>query len=203
VSRDDDTKPPRTGDPKRMRAWMNAQLDAVHAEIDAAFDKEIAEAASLVVKAYAHPHSDKEQRKRKLTIGRRVLAKDRKYSEALALEEAESKNLEPLRRLHPDHARFINRPPLAKRSDHFKKAINHDLLTPEDRLQEALAELPRIRAIWKKHYPGRSNSRSGELTAAKIAAERWGLTEDDVRGQRISRATRLRLARESQAAAVR
>ncbi|MGB8632400.1 MAG: hypothetical protein WCD69_24000 [Xanthobacteraceae bacterium] len=64
--------PPWTGDPERMQAWVNAKLDAEHAKIDAAFDREMAAAVSLVLKAYAPLHRGaEEKRKRKLTIGRR------------------------------------------------------------------------------------------------------------------------------------
>jgi hypothetical protein len=194
VAKPDDKLPPWTGDPERMQAWVNAKLD----EIDAVFDREMAVAASLVVKAYAHPHrSTEETRKRKLTIGKRVLAKDREAHEAWALQEAERKNLEPLRKLDPKRARFINLPKLGKPGDHFKKAINHDPLAPHRRLEEAVAELPRIRAILKKYYQGHSNRPSGELTAEKIAAERWGLAEADVLKRRVSRETLRRLARKS------
>jgi hypothetical protein len=191
VSRDDKTLPPWTGDPKRMQDWTNAKLN----EIDAAFDRELAAGARARLKAHAPPdRTAKEERKRKLTIGKRALAKSREASETWALEEAETKNLEPLRKLHPQHARFINLPPLGNRGDHFKKAINHDPLAPHRRLEEAVFDLSRIRAIWREHY-GRSNRPSGELTAEKIAAERWGLTEEDVRERRVSRKTLRRLAR--------
>ncbi|MGC2075099.1 MAG: hypothetical protein WA728_03505, partial [Xanthobacteraceae bacterium] len=40
VSRGNKDLPPWTGDPERMQAWVNAKLDAEHAKIDAAFDRD-------------------------------------------------------------------------------------------------------------------------------------------------------------------
>jgi hypothetical protein len=99
--------------------------------------------------------------------------------EDVAVQAAEECDLEPLRRQFPKHARFIN-PPKLKRGEHFKDAT-------EVWLQRALEDVPRIRAIWKKHY-GKTNRPRGELTAEEIAAERWNLLPDEVRKRRISRA---------------
>jgi hypothetical protein len=102
VSRDDKNLPPWTGDPEQMQAWVNAKLDA----LDAAFDRKMVAEATAWLKAYAPPRSDQEERRRKL-LNKRALR------EADARQEAETKNLEPLRKLHPGHARFINLPPSA------------------------------------------------------------------------------------------
>jgi hypothetical protein len=177
-----DAKPPWTASNPRerewMRAWVNARLD----DMDAAFDQKMADAASLVLKAYARPRSSAEERKRKLTIGKLIRAKTREWFEDRA---AESDDVETLRRLNPRLFRFINLPPL-KRGQHFKKKID-DMLSPQHRLKEALAELPRITAIWAKNYDGKKNRPQGQLTAAEIAAGRWSLTADEVRKRRLSR----------------
>ena len=64
---------------------------------------------------------------------------------------AEGGNIEPLREMHPSHAQFINLPKL-KRGEHF--------LTYAVWLQQALEDVPRIRAIWKEHY-GKTNRATG------------------------------------------
>jgi hypothetical protein len=70
-----------------------------------------------------------------------------------------------------------------------KKTVDHDPDSPEERLADALEEVKRIRKILKKHF-GRANRPAGALSVEKMAAERWGLTEDDVRKQRVSRTRR-------------
>jgi hypothetical protein len=102
-----------------------------------------------------------------------------KNLEELAVQAAEERDLEPLRRQFPKHARYINLPKL-KRGNHFKDPT-------EVWLQRALEDVPRIRSIWKEHY-GKTNRPQGELTAEEIAARRWNLTQDEIRKRRISRA---------------
>ena len=100
-----------------------------------------------------------------------------------ALEAAQRGNVEPLRNLYPQIARFIN-PPKLRRGEHFKKN-NQPGSTDDPRLWLACAieDAAQIRAISQSHY-GRKNRPRGEATAEKIAADRWDLTEDEVRKKR-------------------
>lgn len=101
-----------------------------------------------------------------------------KNPEDVALQFAEGGDVEPLRKMFPKHARFINLPKL-KRGEHFKDAT-------EVWLQRALEDVPRIRDIWREYF-GKTNRPRGELTAEEIAARRWHLSSDEVRKRRISR----------------
>jgi hypothetical protein len=166
-------------DQERMRTLVNAKLDEAIAIENREFAADIA--AHIAKASQSEPLGDDEKARRK----DRGLAKTREWQEELALQEAEQGNLEPLRKQYPRLARFINRPPL-KRGEHFKKKPPTDHLAPHCRLEEALFELPRVRAFWKKHY-GKTNRPKGQLTAEEIVAERWDLDEEEVYKRRISR----------------
>jgi hypothetical protein len=172
--------PPWIGDDDAMRAWINGELDR--------WDHE--EFYRPLIKAVNHwlrsqpPRSKAESRKRHLILGKRAAAAHRALMTKRAIEESD---IETLRRLYPEHAQFIHAPKNSKRGP--KKTVNHDPDSPERRLADAREEARRIRIILKKHY-GRSNRPSGALTVEEIAAERWGLTEADVRKQRVSRKRR-------------
>lgn len=170
MNRDDEGLPPWTGDPERMQRWINARLD----EQDAAFEQQMAAYVNAWLEARMPPGSEEDRRS-----SRYALLNKPALREAAALEEAENRNLEPLRKLHPRIARFINLPTLG-RGEHFKKTN----LTRRERLQAAVEEVKRVRAIWEEYYD-RSNSPEGGPTAEQIAAERWGLTEDNIRKRRI------------------
>jgi hypothetical protein len=187
--------PPWTGNDERMQAFVNAELD----KRDADFDRKMAEDAANLVHMLAmrtpeaadflrkvglspFPRSKAERRKRRLTIGKRADADWRKMRDRRAVEEGD---IEALRQLHPGLARFLNLPPRRGRP----KKIGRDPWSRQNRLADAILELPRIRALWKAHY-GRSNRPKGAITAEKIAAERWGLTEDDVKKRWASRSRR-------------
>jgi hypothetical protein len=164
-------------DRERMRTLVNAALDEAIAIEDRKFAADIAKASHLLSELLGRLDGDEKARRKD-----RGLAKEQEES---ALQEAEQGNVEPLRKQHPSLARFINRPRL-KRGKHFKKKPPTDRLTPHDRLKEALFELPRVRAFWKKHY-GKTNRPQGQLTAEEIVAERWGLAEEEIYKRRISR----------------
>jgi hypothetical protein len=167
-------------DRERMRTLVNAKLDEAIAIENREFAADIA--AHIAKASQSEPLGDDEKARRK----DRGLAKTREWQEELALQEAEQGNLEPLRKQYPGLAWFINLPRLSKPGKHFKKKPPTDRLTPHDRLKEALFELPRVRAFWKKHY-GKTNRPQGQLTAEEIVAERWDLTEKEIYKQRISR----------------
>jgi hypothetical protein len=212
-TRADDALPPWIGDDQALQGFTIAELD----KADAAFDGQVAEGMANLVHMLAmrtpeaadllrklglspFPRSKAESRKRRMTIGRRADAKDRELREQRAAEEGD---VETLRQLFPNHAQFINLP----RKPGRPRRISHDLLSPEDRLREAVHDLGRIRKLWKEKF-GYSNRPTGHhrdrdysagrtsLTAAKIAAERWGLEESDVLKRYVSLKTRKRLARQ-------
>jgi hypothetical protein len=167
-----DALPPWTGDDSGMRAWVFAELD----KLDAAADREMANTAAAIVRAYAHEaRDDSERRKRKLIIGKRDRAKIRAAEEQAAIEHGD---VEALRTLHPKHAHFIN-PPARDPGRPKKVPDPNDYLSPKHRLEEALFDRKRISALWKKYY-GRRNRPQGTVTAAEIAAERWGLSVYEV-----------------------
>ena len=167
-------------DRERMRTLVNAKLDEAIAIEERKFAADIAKVGHLLSERLGRLDNDEKARRK-----HRGLAKERKWREERALQQAEQGNLEPLRKQYPGLARFINRPRL-KRGEHFKKKPPTDHLTPHDRLKEALFELPRVRAFWKKHY-GKTNRPQGQLTAEEIVAERWGLAEEEIYKRRISR----------------
>jgi hypothetical protein len=167
-------------DRERMRTLVNAKLDEAIAIEDRKFAADIAKASHLLSERLGRLDDDEKARRKD-----RGLAKERKWQEEWALQQAEQRNLEPLRKQYPRLARFINLPRL-KPGEHFKKKPPTDHLTPHCRLKEALFELPRVRALWKKHY-GKTNRPKGQLTAEEIVAERWDLDEEEVYRRRISR----------------
>jgi hypothetical protein len=128
------------------------------------------------------------------------LASIKETLEEMAVERGD---IETLRALNPNHASFIGPP--KRGPGQPKKVLGSkkwpdpwtDALSPENRLKEALRDVDRIYALWKQeqHY-GLRNRPTGTLTAQKIAADRWGLSENDVKKKRISEATRRRLAAE-------
>jgi hypothetical protein len=163
-----------------MRTLVNAALDEAIAIEERKFAADIAIASHLLNERLGRLDDDEKARRKD-----RGLAKERKWQEEWALQEAEQYgNLEPLRKQYPRLARFISRPPL-KPGKHFKKKPP-DHLTPHDRLKEAVFELPRVRAFWKKHY-GKTNRPKGQLTAEEIVAERWDLDAEEVYRRCISR----------------
>jgi len=164
---------------ERMRAWVNAELDAQEAAFHRRLVSEVANYTRLLGERLSHLDDGEKSRRKE-----RGLAKTQEWLRELALQQAEQGNLEPLRKLHPGLARFINKP-LLKRGEHFGKKLSDDPVALRCRLEEALAELPRVRAIWKKHY-GKTNRQGGQLTAEEIVAARWGLDEEEVRKRRLS-----------------
>jgi hypothetical protein len=168
-------------DRERMRTLVNAKLDEAIAIEERKVAADIAKAGHLLSKRLGRLDNDEKARRK-----HRGLAKERKWREKWALQQAEQGNLEPLRKQYPRLARFINLPKLNKPGEHFKKKPPTDHLAPHCRLEEALFELPRVRAFWKKHYK-KTNRPKGQLTAEAIVAERWNLDEQEIYKRRISR----------------
>jgi hypothetical protein len=190
-----DAKPPwRERDARereQMQRWVEAKLDAIMAESDAAFLTAAAEFSRL------SPRRRSAFLKKAETF-RNKTPRDVARRNAL-LDAAEHGDIAPLRqevaKLDPRYGRFVNLPRL-HRGQHFKNRPppTHDLTTPHGRLKEALHERPLIRAIWKQHYDGKVNRPKGQLTADEILAARWDLTPEEIRRGRLSR-RRLRSGR--------
>jgi hypothetical protein len=173
VSTDD--KPPWEAKDKRDRQWMetwvNEKLDGISWE-----------------RAVAMMRSAVERRDQNRKCVEELMACPQWHIDQ-AIAAAEHGDPEPLRRLlkriDPRLERYIHLPKL-KRGEHFNKIPVVDENAPCRRLQGALRELPRIKAIWKEHY-GKTNRQDGQLRATEIAANRWRLTEDEVINKRLSR----------------
>jgi hypothetical protein len=124
---------------------------------------------------------------------RRRLPLSREEKEALFPEDsdegviaaAERGDIGPLRRRLPKFARFLRLPRrergqryLKDKATKWKEVLHH----PHDsRLALAVIDVSRIRAIWQKHFRRKNRSKyQGEKSAEHFAAERWGVTEDEV-----------------------
>jgi hypothetical protein len=170
--------PPWTGDDEGMHAFVNAELD----ELDAAdLHNAIPSKPAPWVRRFARWRRERGSAGA-LRTEPEILG-GRGWVESLAMDW---NDVATLRRLNPQLAQFINLPRPGRGP---RKKFIRDPLSAECRLEEATADVRSIRTIWKKYY-SRSNRPRGELTAEKIAAARWGLTEDDVNKRRVSRATR-------------
>jgi hypothetical protein len=187
--------PPWIGEDKRLQAWTLAELDKKLVAENAASMVEAACIQKYVESRYARM-SASERRKRRLLVRQKEQPWILEFMKETAAERGD---IETLRALNPTHASLIN--PLARGPGRPQKVLGskkwpdpNDALSPESRLKEALRDVIRIYALWKEHYDGRRNRPSGTLTAQKIAADRWGLSEDDVRKRRISDETRQRVA---------
>jgi hypothetical protein len=84
----------------------------------------------------------------------------------LAIKWARHGMIEPLRKLYPDIAEFIHLPK-RKRGQRFPNLFAH--LSP---VLRAALDARRIRALWKKFYPGRRRRRD-DKSAEDFAAELW------------------------------
>jgi hypothetical protein len=89
--------------------------------------------------------------------------------DAADIEAAWKGDIEPLRKKYPRLAPFLALPPLRKRN------AWHKAHQQEPTVADLIAfDVMRIRALWRKHY-GRVNRKRGLITAAEIAARRYGL----------------------------
>jgi hypothetical protein len=175
------------------QAWVSAKLDR---QIDA-FNRKLANEAKpfrLWDERFSRLDGDEKARRKE-----RGLAKTQEWKLELALRQAMQRNIEPLRRemqkQDPRLVQFINLPRLKGPGKHFEK-LPHPA---RGRLEDALAELPHARFHLQSYYKKTGRPR-GQLTVEQILAERWDLTEYEIRKRRISRA---RLKRDRQANFVR
>jgi hypothetical protein len=99
---------------------------------------------------------------------------------AAAVASAEYGNLGPLRKLFPEIAKFIHRPPAAPRKRGPKNNIFRDFA-----LHDARVDVRRIHELWQEHF-GRSYRRESPR-ATEIAAARHNLTERQLLNERKNR----------------
>lgn len=156
--------PPWTGNDAAMQRWLDDKLDELLKEDGA-----------------------KARARRRLPLSRdekeALFPED---SDEGAIAAAERGDIGPLQRRLPKFAQFLHLPKrgrgkryLEDRSKKWNKVLNH----PRDsRLALAVIDVSRIRALWQKHFEGRKkrSKHQGEKSAEHFAAERWGITEDEV-----------------------
>jgi hypothetical protein len=151
--------PPWTGDDAAMQRWLDDKLDELLSEDTKSHSRR------------GLPLSEEEAR---------VLFPE--DSDEGAIAAAERGDIGPLRRRHPEYARLSIKPKrgVGQRGhkDRNEKWKEH----PRDsRLALAVIDVGRIRALWQKHFQLKNRSKhQGEKSAEHFAAERWGLTEDEV-----------------------
>jgi hypothetical protein len=87
-------------------------------------------------------------------------------------------DVETLRRLYPEIAKFIHRPkrPQGRRRSYPRNNWGHYWASM------IADDVRRVREIWKANYDGKWKRRGLRPTAEEIVAERRGLTKDDVIG---------------------
>jgi DNA anti-recombination protein RmuC len=166
----------------QVQAWVNATLD----EEDARFHQNLANnAATMQRLRVQYPDSrldDDEKARRKIA----ALRKTQEWLEELAIRQADEQgNIEPLQKQNPRLARFIKLPRRGR-----GKRFERPLHPASDRLDQAVAELPRVRELLNLFHENKAGYPRGRLTAAQILAERWDLTENEIRKRRILRSRR-------------
>ena len=103
-------------------------------------------------------------------------------SDGPALETAE-KNWDPipLRKRYPEIARWIN-PPKLPQGKHIPSRRQYALDDDDLKVRAAVADILRIRNLWRKHYRRVRRTR-GETSAEFFAAKRWDVSEEKVRNR--------------------
>ncbi|MFZ1148380.1 MAG: hypothetical protein WAR76_01450 [Xanthobacteraceae bacterium] len=166
---------PSWDDPEGLQAWTLAQLDAM--------DKAVAREEDLKNLPMIGVPNRPWVTKPKLA--------DLQPKERAIAEADYYGNIEPLRKLYPELARFLF-PPKLKPGQHFKPFGDGDQWDLRARLRGARADMSRIRAIWKAAYDGKCNRSGSQMTAADIAAKRWGVPANTVRSGLLNEAARQR-----------
>jgi hypothetical protein len=124
------------------------------------------------------------------------------------LDMARQGNIEPLREfvrkaLGADIAEHVQliKPKRGEKYEHYEidgvivpkgecYADVKDKVERKNQIAAAVADVTRIKRIWQDHYDGRANRGADQVSAINIAAERHGVTADEVieRRKRPSRA---------------
>jgi hypothetical protein len=105
------------------------------------------------------------------------------WTEAQAIAVAEQYgNMEPLRTMYPQLAKFLQPPKRPGKGKRFEKV--RMLEDQTDAVTMAVWDAVRIKKIWKKYYTHRVK---GYATAEEIAARRWDIATEAVHVRQRSR----------------
>jgi hypothetical protein len=121
------------------------------------------------LKAWTNARLDEERIARSTAAANKAPNNTVPITQWLAMLAAWHGKMEPLRALHPDLAPYLH-PRKRGRGEHKGRARGWAI-------QQAVADVARIRAVWKANF--RKWKRSDGL-AVELAAERWKLDEDDL-----------------------
>jgi hypothetical protein len=141
----------RERDHDRMINWLRSEMDKI-------YDLEIDD-YQRVQKRFADP------------------ARIEAYWKTICLNQARHGNIGPLREFirkrDPKLAEFINLP---KR----KKGVRFPKDKSSDKVDLAVADVGRIRSLWKKHFGRLKRPKNDPLAAEQIAADWWDVEVEDV-----------------------
>jgi hypothetical protein len=144
----DEPLPPWTGDDNAMLRWLGQQLKAM----------KYADKVKILLGNF-EVSEDADGRVHFNWIKGKELAN--------AIDFAEHGDVEPLRKLYPDIAEFINLPKRA-RGKRFKNSSRY--INP---ILGAAQDARRIRMLWKKFYPEFYPNREKSASADWFAAQLW------------------------------
>ncbi len=155
--------PPWTGNDAAMQRWLDDKLDEL-----------LKEDGAKARSRRKLPRSKEEQQA--------LFPED---SDEGAIAAAERGDIGPLRRRHPEYARLSIKPKRGVGQRGHKDQTRNGLRSCSTRMNSRLAlavmDVSRIRALWQKHFRLKNRStHEGEKSAEHFAAERWGLTEDEL-----------------------
>ena len=180
--RRDDTPPIVAKDERdkaRMRSWINDQLNARWEEAEFFDIDKIPPADRKNIPEWMRQVSRPKRAERPGEKKRRALTEFRRG------------NVEPLRdfvrEFDPELVEAINLPKMPGKGRHRERGLDRRLVDLHHRLWAAISDARRIRDIRQKLLDGKRNGPIGGMTVEEIAAERWGVTEDEVVNRRPSR----------------
>jgi hypothetical protein len=140
-----------------MLEWLRAELQCASTE-DEPFD----------------PRQTEEERQEERRQRANLAKLDR-----WAIDQAEHGNIEPLRRHYPHLADYLHLPKRKRGYRFHPKPL-------VDFVQTAANDVPRIHALWAKHYK-KKKRRRGQMSAEEFAALLWDVDVNDVRNVRKQR----------------
>jgi hypothetical protein len=96
--------------------------------------------------------------------------------------EAEHGNIEPLRKRLPKLAKFLHLPKQEGPGKRFPKLGTQH----KHNVRRAVNDVDRIRALWRQQYKKQNRGKDVGIgpSAEDIAAERWGVTVDEILTQK-------------------
>jgi len=148
-----------------MLEWLRTMLDEESDQLKTMHDKEL--------EPFDPRQYEKERQEEK--AARANLAK----WDWRAIDDAKHGNIQPLRRNYPHLAAYLHLPK-RKRGQRFHRQPLIDFV------QVAANHVPRIYALWAKHYKKKKRSRD-QMSAEDFAALLWNVEVNDVRNVRKQR----------------